>query len=384
LTLAAELSRRFKVVLLSGGKIPRCIGMPPDVEVVQLPPVEMAIDNQLLSTDGRRTLARTMELRRTIILETFGQLRPEVIITELFPFGRMSFAGELLPLLEIARKQKRNRPLVFCALRDIMEQSSDKQSIMNEVACVFCNHLYDAVLFHADPSFMRFEESFHSHAPLTTPIIYTGFVAPKTDVSARSRNGGRREGDGQVVVSAGGGRVGGQLLLLAAEAYARYGIGDGVGMTISAGPFLPPEQWQSLKRTAAGVKGLKLQRWLPDLHDVLSRARASVSQCGYNTSMELLRSRVPALVVPFIGPRDREQMRRAQRMASLGLARLLEPERADAATLAREMRALLEFRPRATPVDLRGAENTADVIEKMLREQAARQPRNRDVGRSER
>jgi predicted glycosyltransferase len=379
LALAAELGRRFRVVLLSGGKIPRCIAPPPGVEVVRLPPVEMSVDNRLLSSDGRRTLARTMELRRTLILDTFEQLRPAAVVTELYPFGRFSFSGELLPLLEAARGRKPNRPLVFSALRDVLEQSDKAQPIINEIACVICNHLYDAVLFHADPSFTRFEESFRTNTPLTTPVVHTGFVVPWPGARPNAHKGNGHEGEGRVVVSAGGGRVGGQLLLRAAEAYARYGIGEGVGMTITTGPFLPPEDWRALKTTAAGVKGLRLQRWLPDLHGVLSRARGSVSQCGYNTSMELLRSRVPALVVPFVGPADREQMRRARRMAGLGLARVLEPERADAATLAREIRALLEFRPRAAPVDFGGAENSAAVIENMLRGRPPRRPRGSDV-----
>lgn len=379
LALAAELGRRFRVVLLSGGKIPRYTAVPPGVEVSRLPPVEMAPDNQLLSSDRRRTLARTMELRRAALLGALERLRPEVLVTELFPFGRLSFSGELLPLLETARGLKRHRPLVFCTLRDILEQSSEAQALLNEVACVLCNHLYDAVLFHSDPSFIRFEESFRVHTPLKTPVIYTGFVAPAAGGGARPHDGGGRgEGDGRVVVSAGGGRVGGQLLLPAAEAYARHGIGDGVGMTIAAGPFLPPDEWRALKATAAGVKGLRLQRWFRDLPGVLASARASVSQCGYNTSLDLLRTGVPALVVPFVSPRDREQMRRARRMADLGLARMLEPERADAATLAAEIRALLEFRPRAARVDLRGAQNTAAVIEKMLRERTPRRRRDED------
>jgi predicted glycosyltransferase len=381
LSLAAALSRRFKVVLLSGGKIPACVALPTDVEIVQLPPVEMSLDNQLVSSDKRRTLARTLELRRAMMLETLVRLGPEVIVTELYPFGRISFSAEVLPLLETARSRKPNRPLVFCALRDILEQSDQAQPIINELACVVCNHLYDAVLFHSDPSFVRFDESFHSHTPLSTPVIYTGFVAPSPQRSPTSHNGDGRKGDAQVLVSAGGGRAGGRLLLRAAEAYARYGIGEGIGMTITTGPFLPPEEWQSLKRAAAGVKGLKLQRWCPDLQGALSRARASVSQCGYNTSLELLRSGVPALVVPFAGLKDTEQMLRAQRMSSLGLARLLEPERADARTLAREIRALLKFRPQATSINLRGAENTVNIIEKMLRGQEPQPPQGLDAGR---
>jgi predicted glycosyltransferase len=362
LSLAAELGRRFRLVLLSGGKMPGGVSLPANIEVIHLPPVELSLDNQLLSSDRRRSLARTMELRGRRMLEVFEQLQPEVVMTELYPFGRMSFSSEVLPLLEAARAVKRNRPLVICSLRDVMEQSHSAQQELNAIACVVCNHLYDAALIHADPRLARFEETFRSTVKLTTPVRYTGFVVPAGDELPRRNNGS------QVIVSAGGGRVGGPLLLAAAEAYARYGIGAGIRMTIAAGPFLPDEEWQALKAAAAGVQGLKVCRWIPGMMNALSQAVASVSQCGYNTALASLRARVPALFVPFVGARDKEQLRRARTIEQLGAARVLEQEQASPRTLATEIRALLDFHPNVLELDMDGATKTARIIETMLRE----------------
>ena len=69
---------------------------------------------------------------------------------------------------------------------------------------------------------------------------------------------------------------------------------------------------------AARPPGLELVRTVPDLGAELRAAAASVSQCGYNTALELLRSRVPALVVPYATPEEDEQRRRARRLARLG------------------------------------------------------------------
>src|SRR3989441_12957595 len=65
------------------------------------------------------TLFRS-QLRQKIILEIFHSLRPNVLLIELFPFGRKKFANELLPLLEEARIARRPRPVVVCSLRDIL------------------------------------------------------------------------------------------------------------------------------------------------------------------------------------------------------------------------------------------------------------------------
>jgi predicted glycosyltransferase len=360
LALATELGRHFNLVLLSGGKIPRFVSLPPNVEVVYLPPTERTADDKLVSGDRRRSLERTLELRRQIVMQVFERLRPAAIVVEYYPFGRLAFSSELLSLLEAARKFRPHRPLAFCSLRDITEQSRFRQT-MNDLSCVLCNHLYDAVLYHADPRMSRLEDSFRPAVPLVTPVHYTGFVVPAGDEPpSAGRNGS------QVIVSAGGGNLGGQLLLAAAKGYAEYGIGERVGMTITSGPYIPDEDWQALKATAAGVKGLNVCRWIPDLTSALSQARASVSQCGYNTSLAFLRARIPALVVPFIGDTDKEQMRRARKLEQLGAVRVLEPERANPQTLAAEIRALLEFQPRALELDMDGTVNTARIIKRML------------------
>ncbi len=101
----------------------------------------------------------------------------------------------------------------------------------------------------------------------------------------------------------------------------------------------------------------------------LRSAAASISQCGYNTAMDILRSRVPALVVPFSGEKQDEQMNRARRLERLGALRVLEPERLNAQTLAAEIEA---FAPVSSPapyeLDMNGVENTAQVLKDLVQQ----------------
>jgi predicted glycosyltransferase len=137
-------------------------------------------------------------------------------------------------------------------------------------------------------------------------------------------------------------------------------------MRIVAGPFLSDAEWQALRDAARDQPGLDVRRSVPDLPAELRTAAASVSQCGYNTTLDLLRTGVPALVVPFAEGEEDEQTRRAERLERLRAVRVLPAARADAAALAAEIKSLLAFRPAPVALDLDGARNTALTVANLL------------------
>ncbi|HEX8163422.1 MAG TPA: glycosyltransferase [Pyrinomonadaceae bacterium] len=378
LALVAGLGERFRVVLLNGGRLPKRLAVPAGVEVVNLPPLGLAADGRLVSRDRRRTVERASALRRRIIMETYRELRPRVVFVELFPFGRKKFAGELLPLLDAARGEGRPRPLVCCSLRDILVGKKHDQQKHDARAAETANKYFDAVLVHSDPTFARLEESFGSCGALRTPVHYTGFVLPehgsgpdgwKRAVPWRgeSKHGGAAGRPRQILVSAGGGLVGEPLFRAAVEAYREVRRTPDVSMKIVTGPFLPEAAWLSLREAARALPGLSVRRFMPDLCAEMRRSAATVSQCGYNTALDVLRARVPALVVPFSEGGEDEQSKRARRLEQLGALRVLEQHELGAGRFAGELRALLEFQPRALGLDLRGVGNTALLVERLLR-----------------
>ena len=48
------------------------------------------------------------------------------------------------------------------------------------------------------------------------------------------------------------------------------------------------------------------------------QASVSVSQCGYNTALDVLVAQVPAIMVPYAPPGENEQRRRADTLLRLG------------------------------------------------------------------
>jgi predicted glycosyltransferase len=360
--LAEALAERFRVVLLCGGRVPDSLPPPRDVELVALPPLGIGADGKFASQDAALTVEDARAIRRETILRTFRSLAPEAVVIELFPFGRAKFAPELLPLLDEARSSPRP-PFVACSLRDILVGRRENQAAHDDRACQIANRYFDAILVHADSGFARLEDSFAMRHRLRVPIHYTGFV---------QRGSGPRplRRERRVVVSAGGGRVGEGLLTAAARAHRSLAGETGLRMTMIAGPFLPEPAW---RRVRAAAEGIELLRAVPDLGAELRGAMASISQCGYNTAIEILAARVPALVVPFATPEEDEQTVRARRLAALGAVRMLDPGRLEPAVLAGEIRRLLGFRPRSLGLDVDGAAGTTRILSGLRAERAGAQ-----------
>ena len=119
--MARALAINARVVFLNGGPFPAGMTPPKNVEIFNLPPLGMRPDSTLHSLDSRYSAEESMLVRRDLILDLFNSLDPDLLLIELFPFGRKKFAGEIEPLLELARsKPASKRPVVVCSLRDIL------------------------------------------------------------------------------------------------------------------------------------------------------------------------------------------------------------------------------------------------------------------------
>jgi predicted glycosyltransferase len=360
LTLAETLAERFTVVFLNGGRFPDNTTPPDGIEIINLPPLGMAEDNTLYSQDDKYSLIEAQFLRKQIILATFKVYQPQAIFIELFPFGRKKFAGELLPLLKAAKRCDKNKPIVLCSLRDIMVNARKDQVRHDDRARWLVDRYFDGVLVHSDPKFASLEESFRSSRPLNKPVLYTGFVLPRGE--AQQLNIRQR----QLIVSAGGGMVGTPLFQLAIKAQTILWDNLKLPMTLVAGPFLPETDWCKLQEQAKDRPGLTLHRYVPNMTDLLASHSISVSQCGYNTVMDLLKSGISALVVPFAQGQEDEQTNRAGRLSQLGLLRTADANSLDVSQFVAEVEQLLHFAPNSAALDVDGAVRSADIIYDLL------------------
>ncbi len=358
--------RDFDVCFVNGGEIVRGLEMPPEVEVVNLPALKSDAEfQQLQLSEPVQSLDEVKAQRTQQLLATYDRIKPDVVVIELFPFGRRKFDFELLPLLNAIQPSTK----VVCSLRDILV-SKRQQSQFEEEACALMNRYFDLLLIHSDPNFQRLDETFPRVNELTCEVRYTGFVAgtvPRA-VASVSQDGEQSQNPSQlatargtvpaILVSIGGGRVGHELIECAIAASALLAIPH--HLHIVTGPHCPNETFAQLQQRIAAQPTITIERFTPDFPSLLQQTDLSISMAGYNTCMDILSAGVRAILYPFTGNNNQEQTIRARKLEQLGRVRLIQqlnPERlAEAITQSRQ-----------TPVptitlDMNGAAETARIL----------------------
>ena len=318
--------------------------------VVQLPPLKATDASfRTLVGPGDRPLDPAMQAeRRKLVLAAFANARPDIVVTETYPFGRRALRFELEPLIDAIRAA-RPRPLLVASIRDILVAKPDPAKRQAMVDRFLAD--YDRLLVHADPRLIRLEGSLPEAGQLTQRIAYTGFVAPAAAVVTPDTPAG------EVVVSAGGGVVGAALLhtALVARPMTRYAR---TPWRLITGRNLPDADFDAL--AAEADDGIVIERFRADLPALFTRAALSISQAGYNTAVELLQARVAMVLVPFAEAAETEQTLRARLLTQAGMAQMVEAADLDPARLAQAIdRAQV---PPVLSVDMDGARTAARMI----------------------
>jgi predicted glycosyltransferase len=328
---------------------------------VQLPPLRTADQyfSALVDATGRPIDDAWRNARRDRLLALFEAVRPRLLLTEMFPFGRRQLGFELTPLLDAARA-RRPRPLVVSSVRDVINRPG-KPGKADWIVETLRRH-FNRVLVHGDPSLLTLETSFPEAAQIADMLEYTGYVVNPPPEST----GESGDGAGEVLVSTGGGAVAGPMIdaVLAARPLTRLKTRT---WRILAGHNLPEATFRAYRKRAGD--GVILERARPDFLDLLARAELSISQAGYNTVMEILAAGPPAVVMPFAGGAETEQSLRAGLLAERGLLTVVEEAGLDGPALAAGIdRALARSGATRPSVALatNGAARTADMLARML------------------
>jgi predicted glycosyltransferase len=119
---------------------------------------------------------------------------------------------------------------------------------------------------------------------------------------------------------------------------------------------------EELTRRAQETSGLEVVRYLPDLGGEMAVSAVSVSQAGYNTTMDILGCATPAVVVPYGEGREDEQAERARRLERLGALRVLDSDRLSGHTLFDAVRDALDWTPLSVPLALDGRTRTSELL----------------------
>jgi predicted glycosyltransferase len=356
-----------EVILVTGG--PRvATDLPEHVREVRLPDLQMNREFKgLFSSRENASLDQIKEERQKRLFDLFEREKPDVFLIELYPFGRKAFRFELDPVLQAISNKGLPACVVVCSVRDILVEKEDK--VKHESRAVkTLNSYFDAVLVHADPSLAKLNETFDQFDEIGIPVVHTGYIArkPAPGAGQKIREQLQLEADEFLIIaSAGGGNVGAPLLQAVIQAFNQLEMRQPCRMKVFTGPFLERGEFDRIYKLVG--KHVQIEQFTADFLSYLAAADLSVSMGGYNTTMNILATGVPALVWPF--PQNREQRLRAGRLADLGVLRVLEDE--DLLHPDRLAVIMAQWISRSTRltvnINLNGAANTAKWIENRIK-----------------
>lgn len=361
-TIANALTSAGMEVTLASGGFPVAGLRLEGVRFIQLPPAASAdaTFKVLVGEDRRPVDDLWKTARREQLLRAWRDTSAHVLITELYPFGRRQMKFELLSLLEDADSNSK-RPVILCSVRDVLGGGRSDAKRQLEMLGIF-ERYYDGLLVHSDPSVIPFDMSYGFVGRIGRKLRYTGYVV---DDIGLSESGSIASGRDEVIVSAGGGAVGMQLLETAIRARP---ITQLAGRTwrLLCGVNASTSDMERLVQMG-GIDGepgsIVVEKSRPDFSRMLPNCAVSINQGGYNTVLEVVRAGARSVVVPFSAGAELEQTLRAQAFAARGLIEMVRESEMTPQSLAVAIdRVAARPRP-ATCVDLNGARNTAALVE---------------------
>ena len=360
------LTHDFRVCFINGGEVIHNFEIPAGIEVVNLPAIKTDSEFRTLQTvDSTQDLAEVQAIRTGQLLQVFDQFKPDVLMIELFPFGRRKFSFELIPLLKRVQETGRKTKVV-CSLRDIVVTKQNREK-HEEKVCTLMNQYFDLLLVHGDRQFQPLEETFSRVSDLQCEVHYTGYVVqPQPQITPP-----QIIPQPLILVSVGGGRFGHELLHGVADAAPILANQIPHQIQMFTGPFAPDELLSDLQAKAANCPNLQVDRYTPNLLHYMNVADLSISMSGYNTTMNILTTGVKAMILPFTGNDDQEQTIRSQKLENLAVVEMIRHEQLVPEVFAKNIiRCLHKPFTRAT-FDFNGVDQTAQYLTQLVFAQCA-------------
>ncbi len=361
--IVRALSRHHEVWFVVGGAPVPSVALCDSVHVVQLSSIRRTPEG-IIPCDSGTTLAEVFAERRQDLLELLRQVQPEVLMIEHFPFSKWVMRGELTAALETARAVN-PKLKVLCSVRDYPaghEIVGRISEFWGEVVDTL-NQSFDALLVHADPQVVRLESQFSSVSDIAIPILYTGFVCQAIEpVSQGAGPDSETPLENCVLVSSGGLGDSERLAMISSAAWRKLHLQNATGgrhMVVITGLQVTPAQYEALEKSLLDGPFL-LKRFSGDFLPWMQTAALSISQGGYNTTMNVLQTRTSAILAP--NHRMTDQLCRSRLLAEQGLVDMIDPESISVDELADRIQSALSRPMPAHTFALDGAERTCDII----------------------
>ena len=283
---------------------------------------------------------RTM--RESILSSSVRHFSPDILIVDHMPHGAM---GELVPALETLRATKPWATIVL-GLRDILDAPEVISQRWNaEGAFDAIERFYDLILVYGSPGVFDIAKEYRFPPSVASKLRYCGYLctaaSPRSAGRVRTTYRRNMHPDGKLIVAmAGGGADAFPMMDALVAAVPAIQARHDVSLVLVTGPFMPPAERRTLAARATGLP-VRIRSSVTDPLSYVDAADLVVARAGYNSTIEILRSGKPALLVPRPGP-SAEQRTRARLFANRGWIDAVDPDEVDAELLAHAVVMALE------------------------------------------
>ncbi len=328
------------VLIVSGSAMLHAFRISQRIDYVKLP----CLDRSYADGYRARTLDMTLEdilrLRANIILNTLLEFDPDLILVDKKPLG---VNRELAPAFELLGVRGRV-PKRVLLLRDILDAPEQTGRVWKEQHYFEAiDAFYDQILVLGSQSLFDLPSEYGFPESAARKVKFCGYLRranAELATPAVNRHRPMRRPP-RVLLTAGGGSDGAALVHCFLT-----GLQNGARLTnyeslVVCGPEMDAEQQREFCSLAAGIAGCEFSDFSHDMVAEIRNADLVVCMGGYNTICEVQSLATPSIVVPRCRP-VREQLMRAERMASAGLLTMIHPDNLSTTTLQQQISARLQ------------------------------------------
>jgi predicted glycosyltransferase len=327
-----QSSSEVCVLVITGSPMLHAFRIPPRIDYVKLPCLARDVEGRYGARFLDLSLDATVRLRANLIRSAITDFAPDLILVDKKPFGvEDELSGALVALQSSAQ-----RPKLVLLLRDILDGPEATTRVWRKNGCFEAiEAYYDRVLVVGAPEVFDLRREYRFPPFAAAKVEFCGYISrqPGRQSRAEARHAlGVGDAQALVLVTPGGGEDGHALIDACLTGLRALPAPRRPRTHIVCGPEMADAQRAAIHRAAAVLSQVSVQDFSDDMMSLMAAADVVVAMGGYNTVCELLTLRKRAVVVPRVKP-SLEQCLRAERMAALGLLRMLHPDRLTPAAL---------------------------------------------------
>lgn len=315
--------------------------------------------------DGR--IKQMLKDRLAFMKDKIDVFKPDMFITEYFPFGQEFWTFELPYLLEYLKEKFK------CKIIGSSGYVNYSQGTYQNI-----KKYYDYLFIHSPRDFSRdYSKYFHKEAvrelnnvfkEFSTRISFTGFVFggdPGSPAHRLRKKYLKNDSQKLILVSRGGGIVN-KKIILASLLLARRN--KNLFFVVSCGPATSDNEFSRYAKICRKLTNVKLAKVIKprefDRH--LEEADLSINMAGYNTITRVLYYKKKTLIIPYY---TSEQMWRADTASKYTTSEIIPHARLKVGFLEKSVNSLLSSSQKSLQVKeswFRGIPNTIDKIKCMI------------------